>query len=68
MKSISEKAKLLFVDCLDENEFEAHDIMAHTGHWSESSMRAYRKKCAPKKRHQMSEALAKNLIEGEQND
>ena len=76
MKSISEKAKLSqiytnhcichsVIDVLDENNFEARHIMAHTGHKSESSIRQYASKCPPKKRREMSECLAKSLTDPE---
>ena len=72
MKVISEKANLskvytnhcichTVVDLPDENEFEARDIMAQTGHKSESSVRSYRSKISSKKCRQMSECLAKNM-------
>ena len=72
MKSISEKAepshiytnhciRHSVVDTLDENNFESHHIMAHTGNKSESSKHQYATKCPLKKRREMAECLASNL-------
>ena len=71
MKFLSEKAKLsktytnhciraTVVTTLDEKGFEARDIMATTGHKSECSIRSY-VKCPPKKRRNISDALASTL-------
>ena len=43
---------------LGEKGFEAHDIMSTTGHECESSIRSYATKCPPKKRRNISNALA----------
>ena len=53
---------------LDENDFEARHIMAHTGHKSESSIRQYISKCPPKKRREMSACLAKSLVPDQTSD
>ena len=56
MKQLSENAKLsmtytnhcmwaLVINNLNKSGFEARDIMATTGHKSESSIRSYAKKC-----------------------
>ena len=73
MKNISKKANLsveytnhciraTVVTKLNEKGFEARDIMATTGHKSESSIRSYATKCPPKKRRMMSDALASPLV------
>ena len=46
---------------LNNKGFEARDIMATTGHKSEVSIHSYVAKCPPKKRHNMSDALANTL-------
>ena len=72
MKILSEKAKLsqvytnhciraTVVTNLDQQGFEARDIMATTGHKSESSIRSYASKCPPKKRRMISDALASTM-------
>ena len=72
MKNLSENAKLstlytnhciraTVVTQLNEKGFEARDIMATTGHKCEASIRSYATKCPPKKRRQMSDALASNF-------
>ena len=48
---------------LDKKGFEARDIMATTGHRSESSIKSYASKCPETKRRAMSEALATPFIE-----
>ena len=50
------------VTSLDEQGFEARHIMATTGHKSENSIKSYASKCPEKKRRQMADALASNLI------
>ena len=72
MKQLSKKADLsriytnhciraTTVTNLNELGFEARDIMATTGHKSESSIRSYASKCPDNKRRQMSDALAESL-------
>ena len=69
MKILSQKAKLskiytnhciraTVITNLDEEGFEARDIMATTGHKSEASIRSYASKCPPKKRRMINNALA----------
>ena len=76
MKEISKNAKLSkiytnhsirhsVVDVLDDNNFKARDIMWHTGHKSEASIRQYTSKCPPTKRRQMSVCLEKSLAPDE---
>ena len=76
MKNLSTKAKLSriytnhcirasVVTSLDEQGFEARQIMATTGHKSENSIKSYASRCPDKKRRQVSDALASNLIESE---
>ena len=73
MKEISKNAKLSMIytnHCirasvvtnLDEDGFKARDIMATTGHKSESSIRSYAKKCPVKKRRQISDSLASKIV------
>ena len=74
MKELSKNAKLSMIytnHCirasvimnLNEQGFEACDIMATTGHKSESSIRSYAKKVPVKRRHAMSDALAAKIVE-----
>ena len=74
MKVISESANLSqiytnhsirhsVIDILDENNFEARHIMATSGHKSEASIHNYTSRCPPDKRREMSECLAKNLTD-----
>ena len=49
------------VNTLDNNNFKACHIMAHTGHKSESRIRAYATKCPVNKFQEMSECLANTL-------
>ena len=48
---------------LNEKGFEARDIMATTGHKSESSIRSYATKVPTKRRREMSDALASKMGE-----
>ena len=48
---------------LDKKGFEARDIMATTGHRSETSIKSYASKCPDNKRRAMSEALAKPFVD-----
>ena len=50
---------------LNDDGFEACDIMATTGHKSECSIRSYATKCPPKKRRQMCDSLAAKMIESD---
>ena len=72
MKKLSKKAELskvytnhciraTTVTKLNEQGFEARDIMATTGHKCESSIRSYATKCPTTKRRQMSDALSSTL-------
>ena len=74
MKTIGHNAKLsviytnhciraTVVTNLNEEGFEARDIMATTGHKSEASIRSYAKKCPLKKRRLMADALASKFEE-----
>ena len=74
MKQLSTKAALSMIytnHCiwasvvtnLNESGFEACDIMATTGHKSESSIRSYAKKCPVKRRREMSDILASKIVE-----
>ena len=74
MKEISKNAKLSMIymnHCirasvvtnLNDSGFEAHDIMATTGHKSESSIRSYAKKVPIKRRREVSYTLASKIIE-----
>ena len=56
------------VTTLDEKGFEARDIMATTGHKSESSIRSYASKCPPTKRRKISNALSSNLQENQEKE
>ena len=53
------------VTSLDEQGFEAHHIMAITGHKSENSFKSYASKCPERKRGEMIDALVSNLIQDE---
>ena len=46
---------------LDENEFQAHHIIAMSGHKSESSTKKYSRKCPKKIIKDMGNCLAENL-------
>ena len=74
MKTSSKKAKLsrfytnhciwkTVVTNLNDKGFEAHDIMAMTGHKSESSIKSYASRCPDSKCCKMCDALAENYIE-----
>ena len=73
MKNLSIKAELskiytnhciraTVITKLNEKGFEARDIMATTGHKSESSIRSYATKCPEKKRREVSDALASTIV------
>ena len=71
MKNLSSKASLskiytnhsiwhTVVTTLDE-KYEAHHIMAQTGHKSENSIKNYSKKCSSTKKREMSDELAAKM-------
>ena len=76
MRFISEKSQLSTINTnhciratvvtnLDQEGYEARDIMATTGHKSETSIRSY-SKCPPKKSCDMSDSLANKLHDPKQ--
>ena len=79
MKNLSENAKLsriytnhciqaTTVTNLNKKGFEARDIMATTGHKSETSIKTYASRCPTKKRRKMCDALAEKLIDNPTDD
>lgn len=76
MKNLSINAKLSKVytnhciratamETLDEGEFQGRHIMAQSGHKSESSIKAYARRCPTKKKKEMSYCLANKLNQDE---
>ena len=50
------------ISTLNNSGFEAHHIIAVSGHKSESTIKQYAKKCPENKKRQMAEALGNQLV------